>query len=69
MFDYCTSEKTEQLYLLTSITEYYYHRFGFKEIDRVEVPEEISRTKEFQDICPLSAIAMYKNQRLNNVLQ
>ena len=62
MFDFCSSEKIEQLYLLTTTAEKYFYKFGFQAIDRVDVPKEILQTKEFKDICPLYAITMYRNQ-------
>lgn len=68
MFDYCTYEKTEQLYLLTTTAEKYFYKFGFQAINRVDVPEVISQTKKFQDICPLSAVAMHKTQLLIMIL-
>mgnify|MGYP001403566701 CR=1 FL=1 len=62
LFDYCSAEKIRKLYLLTTTAEEYFTRFGFQKIDRVNIPEVISQTKEFQDICPLTATTMYKKQ-------
>ncbi len=62
LFDYSTSEKIRRLYLLTTTAEDYFNRFGFQAINRTDVPEVISNTKEFQDICPQSAVTMFKNQ-------
>ncbi len=62
LFDYCSSKKIEQLYLLTTTAEEYFYRYGFHIIDRYKVPDVISKTNEFNDICPLSAVVMFKNQ-------
>ncbi len=62
LFDYCSTAKIKKLFLLTTTAEKYFYRFGFQAINRTDVPEVISNTKEFQDICPQSAVTMFKNQ-------
>ena len=63
LFDFCISNDMEDLYLLTTTAEKYFSKFGFQKIDRRKVPEVIMQTKEFKDICPVSAVVMHK--RLN----
>jgi len=46
------------LYLLTTSAERYFPGFGFREITRNEVPENIRATAEFQSACPASATVM-----------
>ena len=60
LIDLCTSDNIEKLFLLTMTAKKYFEKFGFVEIDRVEVPDEIKQTREFKDICPASSVVMYK---------
>jgi len=48
----------ETLVLLTTTAERYFPRFGFKPIDRNEVPAAVHASAEFQGACPESAVAM-----------
>ena len=49
------------LYLLTTTAEGYFPSFGFRTIERDEVPDDIRATKEFQSACPASAIVMCRS--------
>lgn len=60
LLDYCTSAQVTELYLLTTTAEKYFEKFGFQQISRDMVSEEIRQTREFQDICPCSAVVMHK---------
>jgi N-acetylglutamate synthase-like GNAT family acetyltransferase len=46
------------LYLLTTTAERYFPSFGFREIARDEVPEDVRATKEFRSACPATATVM-----------
>ena len=46
------------LYLLTTTAEHYFPSFGFRRIDRSEVPEDVRATEEFTSACPASATVM-----------
>ncbi|HVX38119.1 MAG TPA: arsenic resistance N-acetyltransferase ArsN2 [Gemmatimonadaceae bacterium] len=46
------------LYLLTTTAEQYFPSFGFREVARDDVPEDVRATKEFQGACPASATVM-----------
>ena len=46
------------LYLLTTTAEHYFPSFGFREIARDEVPEDVRATDEFRSACPASATVM-----------
>ncbi len=48
----------ETLYLLTESAEPYFHSLGYRILDREKLPPEITRTKQFQSLCPASAQAM-----------
>lgn len=58
LLSFCATEKIKTLYLLTTTAEHYFVRYGFKKISRDETPKSIQNTREFQDICPASAIIM-----------
>lgn len=49
------------LYLLTTSAERYFPSFGFKEIPREDVPEDVRKTDEFAKACPDSAIVMSRS--------
>lgn len=46
------------LYLLTTTAEGYFPSFGFRKINRSEVPADVQATKEFSGACPASATVM-----------
>ena len=46
------------LYLLTTTAERYFPSFGFQQIERERVPDDIRATGEFQTACPASATVM-----------
>jgi len=46
------------LYLLTTTAEHYFPSFGFKRIERADVPDAVRATEEFTSACPASATAM-----------
>lgn len=48
------------LYLLTTTAERYFPRFGFREVAREAVPEDVRRTAEFRGACPASATVMVR---------
>ena len=46
------------LYLLTTTADRYFPSFGFRQIGRDEVPEDVRATAEFRSACPASATVM-----------
>lgn len=58
LFNFCAAESIKTLFLLTTTAEHYFVRYGFEKIMRDETPKTIQNTREFQDICPASAIIM-----------
>ena len=49
------------LYLLTTTAERYFPSFGFAQITRDEVPEDVRATDEFRSACPASATVMCRD--------
>lgn len=58
LLSYCKQNYIESLYLLTETAERYFEKFGFITIDRSIVPETIKQSKEYKEICPVSAVIM-----------
>ncbi|HVM89842.1 MAG TPA: arsenic resistance N-acetyltransferase ArsN2 [Puia sp.] len=56
----CKKGNIKSVYLLTTTAEKYFEKFGFKKIERPDVPGVIRETKEFKNLCPSSAIVMRK---------
>ena len=48
----------ERFYLLTTTAEAFFARRGFKKIARQTVPAAIAATREFNSLCPVSAVCM-----------
>jgi len=61
LLSFCTHENIQTVYLLTTTAEHYFVRHGFETITRDETPQSIQHTREFQSICPSSAIIMALN--------
>lgn len=49
------------LYLLTTTADHYFPSFGFEQIARDEVPEDVRATEEFRGACPASATVMRRS--------
>ena len=49
------------LYLLTTTAEHYFPSFGFRKIERSEVPDAVRATREFTVACPASAAVMSRS--------
>ena len=49
------------LYLLTESAAEYFKKLGFEVIERIEVPESVMKTRQFRDLCPASAVVMYRD--------
>lgn len=48
----------DALYLLTTTAKHYFPSFGFREVARDGVPEDVRETTEFRSACPASAVVM-----------
>lgn len=49
------------LYLLTTTAERYFPSFGFTQVSRDQVPDDVRATAEFQTACPASATVMRRD--------
>jgi len=58
LLDRLASRGLREFYLLTTTAEEYFRKRGFKPIDRDEVHPQLLSSREFQDACPASAVAM-----------
>jgi len=47
-----------RFYLLTTTAEAFFSKRGFEKIDRRSVPAAIAGTKEFNSLCPVSAVCL-----------
>jgi amino-acid N-acetyltransferase len=47
------------VYLLTFTAEHYFHRFGFRSLDRDEVPSSVRESVQFTHACPSNAVVMH----------
>ncbi|UCG91071.1 MAG: GNAT family N-acetyltransferase [candidate division WOR-3 bacterium] len=50
----------KKLYLLTTTAENFFTKVGFTKIERGNIPRPIQLTKEFQSLCPETAVCMVK---------
>jgi amino-acid N-acetyltransferase len=48
------------LYLLTMTSAYFFQRIGYEVTQRDNVPESIRKTEEFNNVCPVSAVCLFK---------
>lgn len=48
------------VYLLTETAEGYFPKHGFRRIARGEVPEPVTRSVEFRELCPASSTVMVR---------
>lgn len=51
------------VYLLTETAENYFPRHGFRRIERGEVPEPVTHSVEFRELCPASSVVMVTSVR------
>lgn len=49
---------TREIYLLTETAERWFPRFGFRRIERADVPAAVQQSVEFRELCPASAAVM-----------
>ncbi len=58
LIEYAKEIKLKEVYLLTITAKEYFEKFGFREINRDQVPTEIKNSTEFKYLCPSTAICM-----------
>jgi len=57
-FQKARSKGIQSLFLLTNTAEHFFHKKGFRRINRAEVPEAVASSVEFTDACPSHAACM-----------
>jgi amino-acid N-acetyltransferase len=45
-------------YLLTTTADQWFPRFGYRAVQRADVPTAVQATEEFRALCPASAVVM-----------
>jgi amino-acid N-acetyltransferase len=60
LVDYAKKQGVESLYLITNTAEKYFAKKGFEKITKNEVPETVLQSKEFNGLCPVSAVIMFR---------
>jgi amino-acid N-acetyltransferase len=53
----------QNLYLLTTTAAEFFPKLGYQSIVRDHVPGPVAKTEEFKNICPVSAVCLFKNLR------
>jgi amino-acid N-acetyltransferase len=56
--DEARARGAHDVYLLTTTAEAFFPRFGFEQITRESVPDQLRESREFQGACPASATVM-----------
>jgi len=56
--NHARSHQVQQVFLITNSADQYFEKKGFQQLDRSDVPEEITQTKQFSALCPSSAVVM-----------
>ena len=58
---YAQSNAVKTLFLLTITSRDFFKRLGYQVTQRSLVPVPIAKTEEFKNICPVSAVCLFKN--------
>lgn len=54
-------QEVQAIYLITTTADLYFNRYGFAVVNREHVPEAIQLTRQFNDLCPSSAVVMKRD--------
>ncbi len=60
LLDHAKHEGAEEIYLLTDTAAKFFDKAGFHRKKREEAPKSISSHKQFTELCPSSAVLMWK---------
>ena len=55
---YAKTQKKNDIYLLTTTAQNYFPKFGFKEVNRNDLPAAVKNSSQYKDVCPESAVIM-----------
>lgn len=56
--EYARMHDVQEVFLITNSAERYFEKYGFQEIERRLVPDEIAQTEQFSSLCPSTAVVM-----------
>ena len=56
--EYARTKQVQEVFLITESADLYFEKKGFQQVDRSDVPDEITQTKQFASLCPSSAVVM-----------
>ncbi len=59
--EHAMAQGVRDLYLLTMDAHDYFSRLGFERLERPLAPQPIRTTRQFSELCPSSAILMYRS--------
>lgn len=57
----------KEAYLLTETAADYFKKIGFTIKERTMMPEAVTTTRQFKELCPSTAIIMFNELAVNNV--
>jgi len=57
---YAWQNGIKTLYLLTMTAADFFPKIGYEVTQRDKVPESIAKTEEFKNVCPVSAVCLFK---------
>jgi amino-acid N-acetyltransferase len=57
---YARRKDIGRIYLLTTTAESFFSERGYQEVSREKIPEQMRQSPQFSEICPSTAVAMYK---------
>lgn len=57
---YAISNGIQKIYLLTIGARDFFARQGYREMERAHAPSAIQNTREFRELCPDTAVCMYR---------
>jgi amino-acid N-acetyltransferase len=60
LLHHAKEQGTQEIFLLTTTAAKFFEKIGFERKDREEAPESIRRNRQFTELCPSSAVLMWK---------
>jgi len=58
---FAQQKSIKTLFLLTTTATEFFPKLGYQVIQRNRAPASIAKTEEFKNICPVSAVCLFKN--------
>jgi amino-acid N-acetyltransferase len=60
LLHHAKEQGVQEIFLLTTTAAKFFEKIGFERKDREEAPEKIRKSKQFTELCPSSAVLMWK---------